>query len=138
MSTSIAESIGQEYESRYGTPRVEVIKAGRVRDYLLAMNERPGVSADIPVPALFLMTLARTRRPQPSRGIAVNAGDDYEFLRPVFIGDAIEPLAASSDVQVKAGQGRFDVSVTKAEVTYRNQHGVVVAVAKSNILRWGL
>lgn len=38
-SHEAAAEIRQEYESRYGAPRHETMELGRVRDYLLAMDE---------------------------------------------------------------------------------------------------
>jgi hypothetical protein len=134
--TSAAEEIQADYLARYGTPRVEFVEAGRVRDYLLAMDEPAELISDAPVPALFLLTLGRTRRPQPSRGAAVNAGDDYEFLAPVFVGDQITIVRQVLGVDEKTGkQGKM--YLTRAEATYRNQHDQLVARALLNILRWG-
>jgi hypothetical protein len=80
-ASEIADEIRGEYESRYGGPRHEAVELGRVKDYLLAMDEPADVGPGDVVPALFVLTLGRTRRPQPSKGSAVNAGDDYEFAR---------------------------------------------------------
>lgn len=135
MSTT-AEEIRKDYEARYGTPRTEPIEAGRVRDFLLAQNEDADLVPDQPVPALFLLTIGRTRRPQPARGTAVNAGDDFEFLTPVFIGDRITISRRVVAVEEKQGKAGL-MYLTRAEATYRNQRGEVVAIAKSNILRWG-
>jgi hypothetical protein len=136
-TTDKAEEIRKDYEARYDTPRHELIEAGRVRDYLLAMNEAAEISPDKPVPSLFLLTLGRTRRPQPAKGSAVNAGDDYEFLRPVFIGDTITISRRILAVEEKQGKAGL-MYLAKAEVTYRNQHAETVGIAKSNVLRWGL
>jgi hypothetical protein len=36
---SVIADIREEYVARYGTPRVHLVEAGRVRGYLLALNE---------------------------------------------------------------------------------------------------
>jgi N-terminal half of MaoC dehydratase len=134
--TSTADEIRADYLARYGTPRSEPVEAGRVLDYLLALNEPLQPEAMMPVPALFLLTLGRTRRPQPARGAAVNAGDDYEFLAPVFVEDVItitRRVLAIEEKQGKQGQ----MYLTRAEAIYTNQHGRVVARALLNTLRWG-
>ena len=83
-----------------------------------------------------MLTLGRTRRPQPARGTAVNAGDDFEFLAPVYIGDAIKIERRVIAVDTKEGKvGRM--YLTRAEAAYTNQRGALVARARSNILRWG-
>lgn len=135
--TNIADEIRKEYDSRYATPRYELIEAGRVRDFLLAMNEPAEVTSFKPVPALFLLTLGRTRRPQPAKGSAVNAGDEYEFFRPVFVGDTIEITRKVLAVEEKQGKAGL-MYLARAEITYRNQNAEIVGVAKSNVLRWGL
>jgi hypothetical protein len=78
--SAIIEEIRADHARRYPAPRHEAVEAGRVRDYLLALNEPAEHFPSDPVPNLFLLTLGRTRRPQPSRGTSVNAGDEYEFL----------------------------------------------------------
>lgn len=133
---SIIEAIRHDYETRYGEPRLEPVEAGRVRDYLLAMDEPADLRDGEPVPALFLLTLGRTRRPQPARGTAVNAGDDYEFLAPVYVGDTITVERRVIAIDEKDGKvGRM--YLTRAEATYTNQHGALVARARLNTLRWG-
>jgi hypothetical protein len=135
MSTTAAEILA-DYVARYGERRVEVVEAGRVRDYLLALNEPADIAAGAQVPPLFLLTLGRTRRPQPARGSAVNAGDDFEFFAPVYVGDVITIERRVLGVDEKAGkQGKM--YLTRAQATYVNQHGTLVGRALLNILRWG-
>lgn len=125
------------FEERYGTPRSELIEAGRVRDYLLAMNEPADIQPGDPVPPLFLLTLSRMRRPQPARGSAVNAGDGYEFFAPVHVGDVI--MTSNHIVSIEQKQGKAGpMYLTVFESVFVNQHGVTVAQATHRIMRWGL
>ena len=133
---NIIRQLQQDYEERFGPPRTELIEAGRVRDYLLAMDE-PELPPDAPVPPLFLLTLGRSRRPQPSRGSAVNAGDEYEFHRPVHVGDRITVRLTMLDVEEKQGRHGLMYLVPR-EITYTNQDGELVAVSRHSSLRWGL
>lgn len=88
------------------------------------------------VPALFVLTLGRTRRPQPGKGSAVNAGDDYAFFAPVRVGDTITIARTVLGVDEKQGQnGRM--FLIRAEASYANQRGERVALAHLNTLRWG-
>lgn len=130
------EEIRADYVARYGTPRTELVEAGRVRDYLLALNEPADLHPDAPVPALFVLTLGRTRRPQPARGSVVNAGDDYEFFAPVLIGDRITIERRVLEVTEKQGK-QGTMYLTRAEATYVNQNGTLVARAQLSLLRWG-
>jgi hypothetical protein len=135
-ATDPIEQIRSDYLARYGTPVAERIEAGRVRDFLLAMDEPANLDTGVPVPPLFLLTLGRIRRPQPSRGSAVNAGDEFEFLGPVRIGDIITSCRRVVSVEAKHGS-RGQMYLTKAEATYVNQRGETVAVARQSTLRWG-
>lgn len=135
-SEAAIAAIRADYESRYGAPRTELIEAGRVRDYLLAMDELAEIGEGDAVPPLFLLTLGRTRRPQPSRGGAVNGGDEYEFYYPVRVGDRITISRRLVRIEEKQGK-RGRMFVTRAESTFHNQDGKVVALAHQNIIRWG-
>lgn len=131
-----ADEIRRDYQLRYGDARHEAVELGRVKDFLLALDEPAHLSVGDVVPALFVLTLGRTRRPQPSKGSAVNAGDDYEFFAPVRVGDTITITRTVLGVDEKQGKnGRM--FLTRAEVGYTNQHGVRVAQAHLNTLRWG-
>ena len=136
-SQELADEVRRDYEARYGEPRHEVVEHGRVKDYLLAMDEPADIGPGDVVPPLFVLTLGRTRRPQPSKGSAVNAGDDYEFFAPLRVGDTVTIRREVKGVEEKQGkQGRM--FLTRAETTYTNQRGELVARAQLNTLRWGL
>ena len=133
----IIAEIRRTFETRYGTPRRELIEAGRVRDYLLAMNEPADFRPDDPVPPLFLLTLGRMRRPQPSRGSSVKAGDEYEFLAPVFVGDLVTISRQILSVEQKQGKAG-PMYLTTDEIRFVNQDGILVARAINKGFRWGL
>ena len=66
----------------------------------------------------------------------MNAGDEYEFYAPVHVGDRITVHRRVLGIDEKQGkQGKM--YLTRAEATYVNQHGTLVARAKLNTLRWG-
>jgi hypothetical protein len=134
----IIAELRARHDSRYGKPDIEVIEAGRVRDFLLALDEPaedilPGAA----VPRLFLLTLGRTRRPRGARGSAVNAGDDYEFLAPVHVGDTIRTVRELLAIEVKQGK-QGPMYLTRTRSTFTNQRGETVAVSHQGVLRWGL
>lgn len=135
-SQEAADEMRREYQFRYGEPRKEPVELGRVKDYLLALDEPAEIGLGAVVPALFVLTLGRTRRPQPSKGGAVNAGDDYQFFAPVRVGDTITVARTVLGVDEKQGKnGRM--FLVRAEISYTNQHGERVALAQLNTLRWG-
>lgn len=130
-----ADEIRRDYEERYRAPRTERIEAGRVRDFLAALGE-DGWSAETPVPRLFLLTLGRTRRPQPSRGSAVNAGESLELFHPVRVDDVITIRRRVTSVQQKQGS-RGRMYLVEAQGTFVDQRGRTVAHQVQKTLRWG-
>lgn len=127
----------EDYARRYRATSTELVEAGRVRDYLLALDEPAQRNDDEPVPALFLLTLGRSRRPQPSRGSAVNAGDEIEFHSPVYVGDRITVRRELKDIEHKDGR-RGSMFLLTSEITYTNQDDRLVAVGRQRSMRWGL
>jgi hypothetical protein len=138
---SVEENLAEmraRHEARYGRPDVETVEEGRVRDFLLAMDEpadhvKPGAV----VPALFLLTLARNRRPQAPRGSAVNAGDEFDLLATVLVGDTVTSTRELLGIDLKEGK-RGLMYLARTRTTFINQHGERVAVSHQNTLRWGL
>lgn len=134
----IIAEIRELHRQRYGTPSVECIEAGRVRDFLLAMDEPlPSLEPGAEVPSLFLLTLGRTRRPQPQRGSAVNGGDRFRFLAPVRIDDTVRVTRELLDVERRSGR-HGPLYVSRILATYTNQRDEVVATAERTVLQWGL
>ncbi len=132
----IRERLRREYSERFPAPRTEAIELGRVRDFLLALDEPADLGTGDIVPPLFLLTLGRTRRPQPSRGGAVKTGDEYEFLAPVRVGDQVTVSCRVADIQEKKGK-MGPMFLTLLEWTYVNQRGETVGVARTSSMRWG-
>ena len=66
---------------------------------------------------------------------ALYAGTDWEFLRPVLLGDRITATARLVDVESKDGEFCGPMALQTGEVTYSNQEGEVVAKATSYVMR---
>lgn len=134
----IIAEIRATHRQRHGQPSRETIEAGRVRDYLCALDEPVGdLAAGAAVPSMFLLTLGRTRRPQPARGTSVNAGDEYEFHAPVRVGDVIEVRKELLDVEAKQGRAG-PMYLCRTRTTFTNARGDLVAVSHQDVLRWNL
>lgn len=136
MTDSVLEELRAEMEARYSGTRTELVELGRVKDFLLALDEPAEIGAGDTVPALFLLTFSRTRRPQPARGTAVKAGDECEFLAPVRVGDTLTVTTSLVDIQVKEGKRGRKYLVT-AQMTFVNQHNEKVGVGRIKTFRWG-
>ena len=131
------EALRQDMAARYNVRRTEAVELGRVRDYLLALDEPGDIGPGDVVPPLFMLTLARTRRPQPSKGTAVKAGDDYAFHAPVRVGDVITISQRLADIEVKEGKnGPMYLIIVDGE--FKNQRGEVVCTQRVKTFRWGM
>jgi hypothetical protein len=130
-----AEAVRAEAEARVAHVHVERIELGRVRDYLLALDEPAGIGEGDRVPALFLLTLARLRRPQAGvGGGGLKMGDAYEFTAPVFVGDVITSRGRLISIEPKTMRSG-DCLVVTMEWAYENQRGEPVGVSRSTTLR---
>ena len=135
--TEAPRELREQMEARYNVARVEAVELGRVRDYLLALDEPADLGAGDAVPPLFMLTLARTRRPQPSKGTAVKAGDDYTFHAPVRVGDVITIRQKLADIEVKEGKnGPMYLVIVEGE--FKNQRGETVCTQRVKTFRWGM
>lgn len=132
------ESYATDLAARFPAPFVERIEEGRVRDYLLALDQPP-LAAGEPVPPLFLLTLARQRRPHlvnNSSGTGgVNAGDSFEFFAPIFVGDRLTVTSTVLGIEPKQAASR-DMLLARIEYVYVNQHGRRVARRVNTTIRW--
>jgi hypothetical protein len=124
-----------EYQDRYSTVLREAIEAGRVRDYLLAMDEPDALDAEQPVPPLFLLTLGRVRRPVSGTHSVMKAGDEYSFSAPVHVGDVITISCSIPPVVHKRGS-LGDMFFVTIECSYVNQDGLEVGTSRKKSLVW--
>lgn len=137
MDDPVGRRFLEEQAKRHGAPRTERVEAGRVRDFLLAI-EADAFDPSGPVPPLFLLTLGRTRRPHLDRlpGGTVNASDAFEFYEDVFVGEQISIETQMVSVEKKPGSKR-DLYLITAEKFYRREpEGRLVARRVNRILRW--
>jgi hypothetical protein len=136
MHDEVPQQLHDEIAARYNATHAWPVEAGRVRDYLLAMDEQADIGPGDAVPPLFMLTFGRTRRPQPQRGTAVKAGDEYTFHLPVFVGDTITLTQRLADIQVKQGRNG-PMYLIIADGTFTNQRGEVVCTQRVKTFRWG-
>ncbi len=63
--------------------------------------------------------------PEPYRNTR-NAGQEYTWLRPVYVGDRLTVQIRLSDVYVRRGRAGVPVIYVVSETEIRNQHGELV------------
>ena len=132
----ICADLQNDYADRYRSVRREAIEAGRVRDYLLAIDEPAELQSGQPVPPLFLLTLGRVRRPVSGQWSAMKAGDEYAFIAPVHVGDVITITCAIPPVTHKRGS-LGDMFLVAIECSYVNQDGLEVGTSRKKSIVWG-
>jgi acyl dehydratase len=87
--------------------------------------------AGIVVPPLFLAWALSPNRPLEELRVKrmMFAGEEWEYLAPVYPGDSITATVRLESLEEKQGSSeRFVLQTT--ETRYTNQHGVVVARAR--------
>lgn len=113
------------------------VEASAVRNYLLALDLDANDTDRKPVPAFFLSTLGRVRRPHLNRARigSVNAGTDFKFLAPVSLGDSITVTNALIGVERKASRTR-EMYLISTEQRYTRDDGALVGRRIGKLLRW--
>ena len=140
----------EELTSKLGKespPRSEEVEKGVIRRFVNALGDHNPLYQDEEfarrskyggaiAPPLFVITFGRQRRPQPDTRLGramINAGTEYEFLRPIRPGDVITHTSKLADVKERMGRlGRMFISVT--ETTHVNQRGETVAIARATTI----
>lgn len=115
--------------------RDEIVEFGRVRDFMLAMDEPFELTDRDPVPPLFMVTFGRIRRPKVTGQI--NGGDDIESILPVHVGDRITTVERIVETIDKTGP-KGTMKLLKAEITYTNQRAERVGINRKTYIRLGL
>lgn len=121
-----------------------VVEQSKVDELRYALRDEEGVFActdgPTPVPPTFLnssiQTLVTGANPVDLLGLsrqrALHAGQDYEYLRPVFVGDRLRgrtTLASVSEKQGRSGRLRFLTLETRFE-----RDGVEVAIVRNRVV----
>ncbi len=62
---------------------------------------------------------------------------DFEFLKPIFVGDVLTGTSRIADVYEKAGGRGGKMTFMVTEIEYKNQQGEVVAYARGTLVETG-
>lgn len=63
-------------------------------------------------------------------------GCEWEFLKPVRVGDVIEPIWKLVDAYEKAGNFAGPLAFTVGETAFKNQKEEVVGICRSTLIHW--
>ncbi len=148
MSTSaftLTEEMRQQAIGAESEPASMDIEKGHVARFAEAIGddnpaytEGTSQSGGIVAPPTFLRAL-RDVRPELPFDIpfhrVLDGGSDWEYFDPVRAGDTITAIARIENMLERTGSiGQMLISTTK--ITYRNQHGDIVATQTSTSIRY--
>lgn len=136
-----------------GKPFTMPIERGKVREFARAIRDPnpayfdPDVAkkecGGIPVPPTFLMTSTfwQSQESIPSLSFdlrrILHGEQEFEFLKPIFVGDTLSAVTRVADVYEKEGGRGGKMTFLVMETAYRNQKGEKVALARSTLIETG-
>jgi acyl dehydratase len=138
---------------RTGEPFTMPIEWGKVREFARAIKDPNPAYFDpelarreyggVPIPVTFLMTSAfwQDERSMPAvqfdLGRVLHGEQEFELLKPIYVGDVLTGVTRVADVYEKPGGRGGVMTFTVLETRYTNGKGEQVAVARSVILETG-
>ncbi len=121
-----------------------VVERGKVMEFARAiLDDNPAYfGEDPPIPLTF--TMAQAHWPAPTGGggaklasLGLNllrilhAGQEYEYLKPIRVGDTLTSRSRISDVYEKEGKAGGKMIFVVSESTFSNQNGEDVLIART-------
>ncbi len=97
----------------------------------------------IPVPPTFLQVAAfwmgEDSMPTANFDLRriLHGEQDFEFLKPIFVGDVLTGTSRIADVYEKEGGRGGKMTFMVTEIEYKNQQGEVVAYARGTLVETG-
>lgn len=129
------------------------IEWSKVREFARAIRDPNPVYFDpelakrecggVPVPPTFLQAAAfwmgEDSMPTANFDLRriLHGEQDFEFLKPVFVGDVLTGTSRIADVYEKEGGRGGKMTFMVTEIEYKNQKGEVVAYARGTLVETG-
>ncbi len=145
--------IDKSIVGKTGKPFTMPIEWSKVREFARAIRDPNPVyfnpelakkeCGGVPVPPTFLQVAAfwmgEDSMPAANFDLRriLHGEQEFEFLKPIFVGDVLTGTSRIADVYEKAGGrgGKMTFMVTETE--YKNQKGEVVAYARGTLVETG-
>lgn len=125
-----------------------VVELGKVREFAKAiLDDDPAYGTESPpIPPTFTMAMAHWPAPSGGQGAALanlgldllrilHAGQEYEYLRPIEVGDVLTTRSRISDVSEKEGRKGGTLTFITSETTFSNQRGEDVLIARTILVQ---
>jgi acyl dehydratase len=136
-----------------GRPFKMPIEWGKVREFARAIKDPNPAYFDpeparreyggVPIPVTFLMTSAFWQDEYSMPAVQFDLGrvlhgeQEFELLKPIYVGDVLTGVTRVADVYDKAGSRGGTMTFTVLETTYTKEKGERVAISRSVILETG-
>lgn len=145
--------VDKSYIGRTGEPITMHVERGKVREFARAIKDEDPLYVDeayaqqeaggIMPPLTFLQTIShwddgrgRPRVPFDLKRV-LHGEQEYEFLEPIYVGDALTAVSTIVDIYEKPGKRGGSMSFAVTETTYTNQRGRLVARARHITIETG-
>ncbi|MGH2725780.1 MAG: MaoC family dehydratase N-terminal domain-containing protein [Actinomycetota bacterium] len=123
-----------------------LVEQGKIREFAKSiLDDNPAYeSEDPPAPPTFTMAMAHWPAPKGGRNESLSklgldmlrilhAGQEFEYLGEIKVGDKLSTRSRISDVYEKEGKRGGSLTFVTSETTFTNQRGEDVLIAR-NIL----
>ena len=136
----------RSYIGKTGKPVTMHIERGKVREFARAIKDDDPLyfgeeharreAGGIMPPLTFLQTVALwddgRGRPRPPMDLkrALHGEQEFEFLKPIFVGDVLTAVTRIADIYEKTGKRGGTMTFVVTETEFTNQRGEVVARAR--------
>jgi peroxisomal enoyl-CoA hydratase 2 len=146
-------AIDKSIIGKTGKPFTVPIEWSKVREFARAIRDPNPLYFDpalakkecggIPVPPTFLQVAAfwmgEDSMPTANFDLRriLHGEQDFEFLKPVFVGDVLTGISRIADVYEKEGGRGGKMIFMVTEIEYKNQTGETVAFARGTLVETG-
>jgi acyl dehydratase len=146
-------AIDKSLVGRTGKPFTMPIEWSKVREFARAIRDPNPAYFDpelakmeaggVPIPPTFLQVAAFW---QDSESVPTASFDlrrilhgeqEFEFFKPIFVGDLLTGTARISDVFEREGGRGGKMTFMVTEIEYKNQKGEKVAIARGTLIETG-
>ena len=145
--------VDKSYIGQSGAPVTMHVERGKIREFARAIKDDDPLYFDeeharreaggIMPPVTFLQTAqywddgdGRPRVPFDLKRV-LHGEQEYEFLRPIYVGDVLTAVSRIVDVYEKPGKRGGSMNFAVTETEYKNQRGELVARARHITIETG-
>ena len=125
-----------------------IVEQGKIREFAKAiLDDNPAYNVDDPpVPPTYTMAIAHWPAPQGGGGAGLSklgldllrvlhAGQEYEYLGEIKVGDKLTTRSKISDLYEKEGKRGGTMTFVTSETTFTNQRGEDVLIARTILVQ---